>query len=293
MKTLPVYLFLFLILSVIPAEAVEEVISGSVSYNTSDPTNTDIANWTTGWGASGITGWNYVGEVINASGTASGVYLGNDWVITAGHVGSGTFSLSGSNYIMVPGSAQGITVSGTPADLTLFQITTAPVLPSLTISSTAPAHLTGFHSGDQVVMIGYGGNQGETWGMNTVTSGSVSVTIAGYPYTTTDFETAFGTTTRGSNSATNNAAFVLGDSGGGDFVYDSSTGTWELTGINEAIDTGTNGYMVELGVYASQIDNITAVPEPSSFALLGIGCVALLWWGVRVPLRKRRGEWTK
>ena len=285
MKTFLFYLFLFLILSVVPAGAVEEVISGSVSYNTSDPTNTDIANWTTGWGASGITGWNYVGEVINASGTASGVYLGNDWVITAGHVGSGTFALSGSNYIMVAGSAQGITVSGTPADLTLFQITTAPVLPSLTVSSTAPAHLTGFHPGDQVVMLGYGGNQGETWGMNTVTSGSVSVTIAGYPFTTTDFETAFGTTTRGSNSATNNAAFVLGDSGGGDFVYDSSTGTWELTGINEAIDSGTNGYMVELGAYASQIDSITAVPEPSSFVLLGIGCLALLS-GMRTPWRK-------
>jgi len=287
MKSLPIFLFSLLVISVIHAGAVEEVISGSASYQTSDPTNSDVTNWTSGWGASGITGWNYVGEVINASGTASGVYLGNDWVMTAGHVGSGTFALSGTSYYLVPGSVRGVIVSGTLADITLFQISTAPALPSLTISGSAPAAFTGFQAGDQVVMIGYGGTQRvETWGLNTVTENNVPVTINGFPYTTNDFETDFGTTTRHGQSVTNNYQFVLGDSGGGDFICNASTGEWELAGINEAADLDNNGYMVQLSSYASEIDSITAIPEPSSFALLGIGILAFLLKVRRVPWRR-------
>jgi hypothetical protein len=39
-------------------------------------------------------GWSYVGQLNGAS----CVYLGNGWVLTAGHVGEGTVSLNGTAY---------------------------------------------------------------------------------------------------------------------------------------------------------------------------------------------------
>jgi hypothetical protein len=65
-----------------PAAAVEV---GS-TYQTAAPGNAQVANWNSGWAASGITGWNYVGEI---NGGASATYLGNGWVLTAGHARRG------------------------------------------------------------------------------------------------------------------------------------------------------------------------------------------------------------
>ncbi len=52
------------------------VIVGS-TYQTTEPTNSNIAHWESGWGASGVTGWDYVGF----AGDASGVYLGSGWCL--------------------------------------------------------------------------------------------------------------------------------------------------------------------------------------------------------------------
>jgi len=261
---------LFLLLSLLAmapghARAVAVIVNGSSSYNTSAPTVDDIPDWNTGWAESGDTGWDYVG-VVNG---ASGVYLGNDWVITAAHVSAGTFVLDGTDYDVVPGSAQGIvTFSGT-ADLTLFQLTEAPPLPSLTLAAT-----TG--TGSLVAMIGYGGGNGETWGLDSVSAVNVPVQVTGYSYNSRDFETVYGAV---SASGTNDAALVGGDSGGGDFIYDSAAGEWTLAGINEAIDGNNDSYMVQLSHYASKIDGITgvqAVPEPGGFLLDGMALTALL-----------------
>lgn len=266
---LPIFFFLFRTQAV---EVDTTLGTGAGSFNTTAPTSTDITNWNTGsWGANGVTGWNYVGSVNGAS----GVYLGNGWVLTAGHVGAGTFTLSGTSYSEVAGSAQGI---GT-ADLTLFRLTLAPNLPSLTIATSAPTALSPSKDGSSVVMIGYGGGTGETWGLNTVTRTNIPVTVQSY--TTTDFETAYGITTAGNRSATNYAELILGDSGGGGFIYDSSSSAWTLAGINEAhvqsllYPNDYDSYMVQLSSYSSQINSIIAVPEPSEFALLGLGIVAL------------------
>jgi len=80
---------------------------------------------------------------------------------------------------------------------------------------------------------------------------------------------------------------IGGDSGGGDFVYDSATGQWQLAGINEAVDTTTHdSYMVQLDAYASQIKSFSAVPEPRSLLPTGIALALLAGRGVE---RGRRG----
>jgi hypothetical protein len=127
-------------------------------------------------------------------------------------------------------------------------------------------------------MIGYGGGQGETWGLNTVTGTNLDVLVNGY--VTTDFVAAFGTTTvgHGANTAsvTNNFRFITGDSGGGAFIYDTSAAKWKLAGLNEAVDAQNNGYLVQLSDYASAINDITSVPESSTGAVLAAGVLAFV-----------------
>lgn len=267
------FLIFLLGMSVLRAVAIEVTVDGNATFNTNAPTSSDIPNWDTGWPESGTTGWDYVGTVNGAS----GVYLGNGWVLTAGHVGAGDFTLQGETYDAVPGSAQGFSNSTGTADLTLFQLAQSPALPPLTLETTTPVRLSHSHQGNQVAMIGYGGGYGETWGLNTVTAVNQDTEVEGYSYDTVDFETAYGTTTDGSYSATNNAFLVGGDSGGGDFIYDSSTGSWVLAGINEAVDTtNNNSYMVQLSAYASQIDPIVDVPEPRQYVLIGLALALLM-----------------
>lgn len=230
------------------------VVIGSNSFNTVAPTSADIAGWNSGWAGSEDTGWNYVGTV----GGASGVYLGDGWVLTAGHVPVGTFTLAGMHYSAVPGSTDTFTNSYGTADLSLFRIASSPNLPALTLATTTQV-------GDSVVMIGYGGGHGETWGVNSIAQVEVPVTPEGFSYVSLDFETDY------SSSGGN---LISGDSGGGDFYYDTSTNQWVLAGINEAIDDSGDSYMVELSDYASQINAV--VPEPSTWTLLASG-IGLLW----------------
>jgi hypothetical protein len=265
------------------AEAIEDVATSS--YRETAPAAADIANWDSGWtqpstepaGYTYTTGWNYVGTVNGAGSFASGVYLGNGWVLTAAHVGAGTFNLAGTNYPMVPNSAQSIGTS----DLTLFQVYPCPVLPALPLSSSDPKVYS-----SQVAAMGYGdggANTNETWGYNTVTQINQSVTPQGMSFVSNDFWTLTGTSSSGGKSATNNYQIVSGDSGGGDFIYNSSEGRWELAGINEV--TGTVTYsdgstqnfsgFVQLDTYASQIDQIITPPAstpalpPWALVLLG------------------------
>ena len=249
------------------AQAVERLVNNVSSFNTSEPTNADIPNWETGWGApagSGITGWDYIGQVNGASGT----YLRNGWVLTAGHVGAGNFTLGGTTYTLDSGSQRNI---GT-ADLTLFHLTTSPAnLPELIIATSPPIPFSSANNGSKVAMIGYGGGQGETWGYNTVTTINQPVTFG--TFVSTDFVTQFGTGTAGSRSFDNQYRLVGGDSGGGDFIYNGTR--WELAGNNEAVDSATmrTSFMVQLSNYKAVIDPITAVPEPSSWLLIGLGII--------------------
>ncbi len=82
-------------------------------------------------------GWANVGD--------RGVYLGNRWVITANHVGSGATTFTGiGTFNAVPGSDQrvpnplglGLT---THTDLLLYRLSTDPGLPAISLAAVTPA----------------------------------------------------------------------------------------------------------------------------------------------------------
>jgi hypothetical protein len=263
--------------------AVETMIGGNPTYNTNNNISSSVSGWTTAnsWGTGNTnTGWNYVGQVGGAN-EASGVYLGNGWVITAGHVGALNFTLGTNTYATTGYSYTNFSISTTNtntgtiytyfADLNLFKVSTSSTLGNSLLPTNkltlVPAYNT---AGQTVVMIGYGdaavGRQ-KSWGINTVTANNILVPLGGYPYTTVDFKTAYGTNSYGT---TNSALVIVGDSGGGDFVSDG--GKWYLAGLNEAVDSNSNSYFVNLGYYSSQItDVMNSVPEPSTWALMGLG----------------------
>jgi hypothetical protein len=261
-------------------------IESNGGYVTTTPT---VANWSTGWPTSGKTGWDYVGQI---NGGASAVYLGNGWVLTARHVGSGVFSLRGVSYQPVTGSEHYFTTSTGTADLTLFQISTSPALNPLTLSQSAPVAFSDTPPGDETVMIGYGGGYGETWGEDSVTYVDQPVQPSGLSYISNDFLVFYGTYTLSTGSFTNTALLVGNDSGGGDFIYNTATHAWELAGINEVVGTGTLGTqsltfsgMVQMNTYAAQINAIVNPPASDSPtlplpALLALACL-LLWTASR------------
>ena len=223
----------------------------------------------------GTAPWNYVGDVNGASGVFLGDYGGNYWVLTAAHVGAGSFVLNGVTYNAISGSAFSIFNSDNSlADLTLFRISSGPALAALAdlpVTFSAPAQNT------TVQMIGFGG-PAKSWGDNTI-AGYSSYTLSGLPYG------GPGIITLASGEGGNGAQGVGGDSGGGMFV--TSAGTWALTGILSGVGTFTdnNGHSlgdgtiaVDLAVYYNQIgtdiNSVSAIPEPTTdAALAGLGAL--------------------
>ncbi len=264
-------------------------------------------------------GWAYVGQVVRPDISASGVYLGDGWVLTAAHVGGGTFYLDDTPYSMKSDSWHQLhhpEAPGWGVDLGLFQLTETPVgLPSLTISESAP----GIDS--PVVGIGYGRNRavdesrwnsswdevfppnpgfhrgfefaaGNTkrWGTNEI-AGTTPADDWGETYT---IDTTF---SEFAGDAFEMQA-VHGDSGGGLF-YKNSQGDWELAGIivfqtpytNQPDDTAVYGNLTraaDLSQYRDQI--MVLIPEPSVLAMLlglGVGClVGAVWRRASRPARR-------
>jgi hypothetical protein len=284
----------FAILVFDQAFAIENITNSSFN----ETPNITVTGWNSGWaqpptqpaGYASTTGWNYVGTVAGAYSTASGVYLGGGWVITAAHVGVGDFALNGTTYPPVASSSRTIGA----IDLILFRISPFPPLPPLILRTSDPVAY-----GSQVVTIGFGdgGPQtNETWGANTVTQINESIDLDS-TWTSNDFLTLTGTSGSGKQSATNDYAVISGDSGGGAFIYNSSTKGWELAGINEVTGTVTyeNGDtqnfsgFVQLDTYATQIGQIISpvvdTPTVPEWALILLGGLLFLVAG-----NSRRGD---
>jgi hypothetical protein len=210
---------------------------------------------------------------IGLCNSASAVYLGNRWVLTAFHVNApGTFPVvfNGNTFTPVPGTATRLTNNGTPgmsanADLIVFQINADPGLPPLQVSSTAPV------LGDDLVMIGNGLNRqtARTFWQVTQNAGSSNDTWTETvgTHNVEGFKAGTGSATRwGTNDAEfvgldindgagdnraflslfhddiagrpNEAQAILGDSGGG--VFHKVGAQWELSGIMLAVGTPGN-----------------------------------------------------
>lgn len=266
-------------------------------------------------------GWANVGRL----GDGTGVYLGNNWVLTASHIGGGSIVLNGGTYAMLAGSGTRLTNGGEPGkstltDLYLFRLATTPVgLTGVSIAATA----TG--SGAAVTMIGAGRDRGaftqwsvntntdpnpwvwtevssggnfagyktlETrtmrWGTNNVSGTGIWINAGSGDARTmiTDFDNSFPSSTE--------AQAASGDSGGA--VFHKTGSTWELSGLMLAVggysgqpDPATHAVFGNL-TYAADLSFyrpqiMVIVPEPAAIVLVVAAAGGLL---VARSLRRRR-----
>lgn len=211
--------------------------------------------------------FNNVG-VVNG---ASGIYLGNGWVLSANHVAPtrpATATFGGTSYATEEGTFHRITNpmgSGlsTFTDIVLFRLGTYPGLPSLTIASSTPTVAT------DVMMIGNGRTQeaSPSFWQRVVNPGLTDDTWTPltYPYTgynaagfkttatrtirwgennvstinqTDDYghgDLRYFTTTFNSGAKTQEAQGVAGDSGGGVFSTTDGGITWTISGMMASV----------------------------------------------------------
>jgi hypothetical protein len=252
---------------------------------------------------------NRVGVVNGCAGVYLGSVGGADWVLTANHVGAGSFTLDAVAYSAVSGSAVRLTnTDGSAADLILYRIDSSLDWSVLSVSSSPLA------IGSSVTMIGNGYNRASavtTWYVNdsawSTTQSAGTEAVTGYYYGSGNIlrwgtntvsgasallsynNTVCETTTF--NAIAGEAQGAVGDSGGGVFGLNAG-GEWTLSGIMLAIAgfsgqpsaavVGNTTYFADLSAYRSQI--LTTIPEPAvAPVLLGLATLGAAVW-----LRRRR-----
>ncbi len=202
---------------------------------------------------------------VGQRGSATAVYLGNGYVLTANHVGTGSVQLNGQTYEVEAGSTrrmQNPESSGlsTYTDLKVFRLTEIPELPALTIATEGVA------TGDHVIMVGNGYNRASEqtmWDVSTKTYPNVwTETTKANKADVFGYKTASGKTIRwgenivegaqtvglgthgqilsfytqfdtGAGSLEHEAQATNGDSGGAVFSYLNEE--WQLVGIMHAV----------------------------------------------------------
>jgi hypothetical protein len=239
--------------------------------------NTDSASLIAagGPGAGGTIGFVNVGE--SSTHNASVTYLGNRWVLTAGHVtidnNLNTIRFGGVNYQADMSSITTIlNPDNTPADLKVFRLTTDPGLPSILPSQIVSATPVG-----RQIMIGNGLSLGAQhfWHVNTAPTTWVwtsqsppahpgnndlsgfdlvngrmirwgenmfdsPLTLSGGGITTKGYTTVFDNTLyTGVTPLASECQGSDGDSGGA--VFSQEGGQWKLAGIIDAISDPLNG----------------------------------------------------
>ncbi len=276
------WLILLLALGLRPALAVV-IDSGDGSGNTTAPADDP--------------GWDRIGVL----GHTTGCYLGNHWVLTAGHIGNRELRLGDRRFHGVQGKIRRrlATSALLEADLQLFQLREAPELPPLRLASSAPRVRT------PVVMVGNGLQRGPSqtawsrlwtivprrdawysgyptgperalrWGTNHIAS-------AGELARTGELVTrVFSTRFDGGLPSPHEAQAVSGDSGGPVFAKNSD-GEWELVGIMITVSMepdqprdhaiyGNVTYVADIHAYREQIEKIVASsPDQDRDGLLDI-----------------------
>ncbi len=244
---------------------------------------------------------------VGVRGSATAVYLGNRYVITANHVGAGSVNFGGSSYAAEGGTTvrldnpMGMGLSA-KTDLIIFRLASDPGLPSLSVTTSAPS------VGDDFVMIGRGRTReiGETmWDINTGTDPDTwTETLIEAEAEAEGYDTSSVRTIRwGDNEMagtqtinlgthgdvlslytqfdeagmTHEAQAVAGDSGGAVFWKDG--GEWKLAGIINAVggptyDGASNQWAYYTAfTYAADLSEysdqfIHLIPEPGVCSLL-------------------------
>ena len=225
----------------------------------------------------------YVGSLNGAS----GVLVGPDMVLTAKHVGSGTFVMPGyGSFTAVGGSA----VSDPSSDLTLFRINTGGMtLPYTTIDVSAMSF------GDTVTMVGWGASGSENTIMTgyDINIGAGTRRKANGVYEFTEFiqdvpsNYLAGLSLIAPLRHNGQAALGGGDSGGGWFKNGRLVGTSAFIGTwgnwgTYAFSTSQTDFFASGAISLSdnqlflRNNGATVVPEPASMVALGLGVVVLL-----------------
>jgi len=244
-----------------------------------------------------VDGGGNVGYISYGTGTSSGIYLGNGWVLGAGHTASNVGPLTfgtGFNFNSNPGTVFSPSQvilhpqysSGGNHDLALLRFADLNLNRILSFAARPPTgsdlFLAGF--GTTGTPAGYTTQDGFIRAGTSRLLAGVNLPIAGY---SREF---FGEAFFRPNTRPNDIRAHGGDSGGGVF-----TQTGDLFGIMIAASSpadGTSTYFLDLSNPAGEnrawIQSITAVPEPSSLLMFGVAGAA----SALNHLRSRRNKQT-
>ena len=237
--------------------------------------------------------WENVVQMRSDSGPiGTGVYLGNRYVLTAGHVGPLTSVKVGFLDYQLESST---TISIGTADMKLVRLASDPGLGNVNLNTSAVSdfgsvHLVGYGVGrapdsqlnTSPVTWGDSSTAIKRWGTNDVDGFYSGVQIAGY---TSDLVwTQFNR-----NVGSNEAALTIYDSGSALFRQIGSE--WYLVGLGAYVQNSgyslasdesnpndsSDNYFIRISSYSNAADVIggVGVPEPSSQSLLFVGVAFL------------------
>jgi hypothetical protein len=237
--------------------------------------------------------WDNVVQMQSSTGPiGTGVYLGNRYVLTAGHVGPlSSVKVGFVDYLLDSSPAVAIKT----ADMKLVRLASDPGLREvrLNINSSADggaAHLVGYGVGrasssllgSNPVTWGDSSTAIKRWGTNLVDGAIVGVQVGGY--TSDLLRTQFNT-----NEGVNEAALTIYDSGSALFRKIGSE--WYLVGLGAYVQNSgyslasdesnpndsSDNYFIRISSYSNAADVIggVLVPEPSSQSLLFVGAAFL------------------
>jgi hypothetical protein len=237
--------------------------------------------------------WENVVQMRSSTGPiGTGVYLGNRYVLTAGHVGPLTSVKVGFvDYLLDSSPAVAIG----RADMQLVRLASDPGLGGVRLNSNpsadgGAAHLVGYGVGraDSSALSSSPVTWGDSltaikrWGTNFVDGAISNAQVAGY--TSDLLRTQFN-----SNAGSNEAALTILDSGSALFRQIGSD--WFLVGLGAYVQNSgyslastqfnsrdsDDSYFIRISSYSNAVDVIggVSVPEPSSQSLLFVGAAFL------------------
>ena len=237
--------------------------------------------------------WDNVVQMRSGSGPiGTGVYLGNRYVLTAGHVGPLTSVKVGLVDYLIDSSPA---VAIETADMKLVRLASDPGLREvrLNINSSADggaAHLVGYGVGrasssllgSNPVTWGDSSTAIKRWGTNFVDLAIGAKQVGGY--TSDLLGTQFN-----SNAGADEAALTIYDSGSA--LFQKIGSEWYLVGIGAYVQNSgssfansvfnsiesDDNYFIRISSYATSVDVIggVSVPEPSSQSLFFVGAAFL------------------